>query len=276
MSSSVNDVLRSSARICAVGVGQQRAERRVAVFLARLAGELDRPPQQGFVRCPFTGSPSVTRPRPRGPATPPPGGGCRRGPSRTGRARRCPRPASAAAPGRRATWSSVPSPARRSGPVTGVPVSRSRIRGRERGHRPVAGQRSGSRSTRSRNPVMVIRSGCHASPSSHRPAQPGVAVPAEPQRDRAGAVVVLVGPGGADRPEVLVGELPALLERHAERGELLLRPADAGAEHQPAAAERVEVGRHPGDQQRMAVRHDQHRGAQPHPLGDARPARTAS
>jgi len=45
--------------------------------------------------------------------------------------------------------------------------------------------------------------------------------------------------------------------------------ADADAEDQAAAAEIVEVGGHPGGQQGMPVGHDEHRGAQPDPAGDA-------
>jgi len=82
-------------------------------------------------------------------------------------------------------------------------------------------------------------------------------------------VVRVVLPGGADREQVLVGQPAALAERDAERVELLPEPADADAEDQPATAEVIEVGGHPGDQQGMPVGHDDHRGAEQNSVGDA-------
>ena len=76
-------------------------------------------------------------------------------------------------------------------------------------------------------------------------------------------------PRGPDREQVLVGQPTAVAERDAERAELLRGPADAHAEDQPAAAEVVEVGGHPGDQQRVPVGHDQHGGAEPDLAGEA-------
>jgi hypothetical protein len=63
---------------------------------------------------------------------------------------------------------------------------------------------------------------------------------------------------GQDGPQIVVGQLPPLPERDAERVELLHRPADAHPEDQASPAEIVEIGGHPGDEQRVPVRHDQH------------------
>ena len=81
----------------------------------------------------------------------------------------------------------------------------------------------------------------------HGPAQRGVAVAADPERDGPAPVVRLVLPRGPDREQVLVGQPAAVAERDAECAELLRGPADAHAEDQPAAAEVVEVAGHPGD-----------------------------
>jgi hypothetical protein len=70
--------------------------------------------------------------------------------------------------------------------------------------------------------------------------------------------------------QVLVGQLAAPGERYAERLELLPRTARAHPEHQPAAAELVEVTRHARHQQRMPVRQHDHGRAKPHSGGDAR------
>src|SRR6476619_1738219 len=99
------------------------------------------------------------------------------------------------------------------------------------------------------------------------PAQRGVAVAADPDRDLPAPVVSGVLPGGPDGEQVLVGQPASLAERDTERVELLPGPADADAEHEPAVAEVVEVGGHPGDEQRMPVGHDEHRGAEPDPAG---------
>jgi len=101
------------------------------------------------------------------------------------------------------------------------------------------------------------------------PAQRGVAVAADPERDVPAPVVRLVPPRGPDREQVLVGQPAALAERDAERAELLPGPADAHPEDQAPAAEIVEVGGHPRDQQRVPVGHDEHRGAEPDPAGEA-------
>src|SRR6266851_1777802 len=66
------------------------------------------------------------------------------------------------------------------------------------------------------------------------PAQPGVAVAADPDRYSSAAVVLVVVPGGAHCPEVIVGQRPALLEPNSECFEFLPRPADAHAEDQPS------------------------------------------
>jgi hypothetical protein len=102
----------------------------------------------------------------------------------------------------------------------------------------------------------------------HRSTEPRVAVATDPEGDVSAAVVLLVAPGGGDRPQVVVGLGAALVEPSAERVELLPGPSDPDAEDQPTAAQVGEVGRHPGDEQGMPVRHDEDRGAEPHPFGD--------
>ena len=84
-------------------------------------------------------------------------------------------------------------------------------------------------------------------------------------------------PAGLDRAQVVVGHGAALLERQAERLEFLLRPADADAEDEPPAAELVHHRRRARRLERVAVRHDDDRGAELDPARDARePARARS
>ena len=104
---------------------------------------------------------------------------------------------------------------------------------------------------------------------AYRPTQARVAVAADPDRYPPAAVVLVVVPGGTHRPEVIVGQRPALLERNSECGELLPRPTDAHAEDQPSPAELVQVGGHASDEQWVPVRHDERRGPKPDPVGDA-------
>ena len=99
-------------------------------------------------------------------------------------------------------------------------------------------------------------------------AQAGVSAATDPDRDVAAAVVRVVLPGLADLADQLVGQAPPALEVDAERLELLLRPAHAETEHEPAAAELVEVRRHPRDQQGVPVRRDQHGGSEADRVGD--------
>ncbi len=103
---------------------------------------------------------------------------------------------------------------------------------------------------------------------AHRAEQRRPALAADPDR-HAAAVVAFVGPGGRDGRQMFVGDPAALVVGHSQGLELLPRPPDPDAQHQPAAAEVVEVGRHAGHQQRMAIGDDQHRGAERDARGDA-------
>ncbi len=76
----------------------------------------------------------------------------------------------------------------------------------------------------------------------------------------------IAGPQLHDRGQVLVGDRAPALERHAERGVLLLRPARPHAEHEPAAAEPVEVRGDPCGLQRVAVGQHGDRAAQLEPV----------
>src|SRR5215831_17880597 len=104
---------------------------------------------------------------------------------------------------------------------------------------------------------------------AHRAAHARIAVAAHPYRYPPTAVVFVVLPGRAQCPQVVVGQLPALPERDAECVELLDRPADAHPEDQASPADFVEIGGHPGGQQRVPVRHDQDRRPEPDRAGDA-------
>src|SRR6266581_1291946 len=104
---------------------------------------------------------------------------------------------------------------------------------------------------------------------THRPAQACIAVAADPDRYLSTAVVLVVLPGRADGPQVVVGQLPPLPERDAECVELLHRPADAHPEDQASPAELVQVGGHPGDEEWVPVRDDQDGRPEPDPAGDA-------
>ena len=77
------------------------------------------------------------------------------------------------------------------------------------------------------------------------------------------------GPQLAEGLEALVGDLAALLERGAQQLELLLHPARAGADDQPAVGEHVDGRQHLGRQHRRPMRHHHHRRQQPQPLGAA-------
>ena len=67
----------------------------------------------------------------------------------------------------------------------------------------------------------------------------------------------------------LVGQTAALPERHAERRELALHPAHAGAEDETAAGEHVHAREELRDRQRRPVGQDDHARAEQDPLGDA-------
>ena len=97
-----------------------------------------------------------------------------------------------------------------------------------------AGDRSSLGVRELRQPVHRLSQPGHGEPERmpcvaqpHRTAQAGLAVPADPYRYPPTAVVLVVLPGRADGPQVVVGQLAPLPERDAERIELLRRPADA-------------------------------------------------
>jgi hypothetical protein len=71
------------------------------------------------------------------------------------------------------------------------------------------------------------------------------------------------------RAQVLVGHRAALGEGHAEHPALGLDPAGAHAEDHAPAAQRVERRDHLGGDDRLAVRHDQHRRSELHAMGGA-------
>src|SRR5947209_4170523 len=60
-------------------------------------------------------------------------------------------------------------------------------------------------------------------------------------------------PALADHFQILVRQCTAMVERHAERGELLLRPTYPDAQNEPAAAQLIDVRRHARRLQRMAI-----------------------
>src|SRR5579859_2761332 len=77
----------------------------------------------------------------------------------------------------------------------------------------------------------------------------------------------VAGPQCAHGRDILVGALAATLEGNAERLELLLQPAYADAELDPAAAEIVERGDLLGQHQRVALRQDNHGRHEAQPRG---------
>jgi hypothetical protein len=76
-------------------------------------------------------------------------------------------------------------------------------------------------------------------------------------------------PERLDRGQVVVGDRPAALEGHPERGELLAGPARAHAEDEAPARQPVEVRAHARGEQGMPVRQHDHRRAELHPVRDA-------
>src|SRR3989454_8716880 len=92
----------------------------------------------------------------------------------------------------------------------------------------------------------------------HEPAEPRVLA-----RERRRAA----GPELLHRRQILVGHGAALREGHAEGGALGGDPAGADAEHDAPAGERVERGDHLGGDDRVAIRDDEHSGAEPDPAG---------
>ncbi len=72
----------------------------------------------------------------------------------------------------------------------------------------------------------------------------------------------VLAPEGADRGDVLDRARGAAAERHPERVELLLRPADADPEGEAAAAEQVERRRLLGDQDRVVLWEEEDAGRQ--------------
>ena len=75
---------------------------------------------------------------------------------------------------------------------------------------------------------------------------------------------------GVERPSTTTNSKTHACERRTKGRKLLTGPTDSDPEYEPAAGEVVEVGRHPGHQQWMPVRHDQHGGAQADPGRRAR------
>lgn len=167
------------------------------------------------------------------------------------------------------TWSIVPSPASRCGPLTGVAVSLRAIRGPARAREALFG-RGGPQPDRGfAQPRHGAAQRVPGVPEPDGPAQPRVAVAADPDRDPAGAVVGGVRPGRPDGMQVIVRQPSAPFEGDPEGGELLPCPTHSHAEDQPAAAQLVQVGRHPGGEQRVPVGSDEDRRAEPDPGGEA-------
>lgn len=106
-------------------------------------------------------------------------------------------------------------------------------------------------------------------PEPHGPAQSRVAVAADPHRDPPVAVRGGVRPRCPHVPQMLVGQSSSTLERDPEGGELLPCPAHSHAEDQSAAAQLLQVGRHPGGEQRVPVGSDEDRRAESDPGGEA-------
>src|SRR5205823_7282833 len=72
----------------------------------------------------------------------------------------------------------------------------------------------------------------------------------------------VVHPTDLHRFEILIGDGAAMLEVDVQRGELLLRPADANAEDKAAAAEHIDVGNQTRRLQRVTIWHDRDCGSQ--------------
>ena len=87
---------------------------------------------------------------------------------------------------------------------------------------------------------------------------------------RAGKADRVLAPHRPHHRDALVHAPAALAERHAERGELGLDPADPGAEDQPPLGQVLQCRQFLGERQRMAHRQHQHAGAEPDPLGEGR------
>src|SRR5262245_47673688 len=76
----------------------------------------------------------------------------------------------------------------------------------------------------------------------------------------------LVAPAGFHDPDRLVAPGAALVVRHAEELDLLLHPANPGAEDDAAGRQMIERRQHLGGEHRMAMRQDEHRRAEPDAL----------
>src|SRR5262252_7063366 len=117
----------------------------------------------------------------------------------------------------------------------------------------------------------------------HDAAQRGPRVAAHPERDvspyRLGKAThvlegeessleagALVAPAGAHDADRLVGPRAALIEGRAQQLDLLAHPSYARPENDPALREMVEGGEGLGGQHGMAVREDEHGGAELRPL----------
>ena len=72
-----------------------------------------------------------------------------------------------------------------------------------------------------------------------------------------------------DDPQRLLEATDAKIEREVERLELRLVPATAEPQHQPSAADFVELGGHLGGERRIAERDREHERTDLHPAGDA-------
>src|SRR5215475_5881708 len=79
---------------------------------------------------------------------------------------------------------------------------------------------------------------------------------------------VLLRPQRAHQLERLVAPARALLERHAERLELALEPADRGADDQAAARQDVDARQELRHRDRRAIGQDHHARAERYPARD--------
>jgi len=77
----------------------------------------------------------------------------------------------------------------------------------------------------------------------------------------------VLGPDRVETAEELVGAPAAVLEGHADRLVLVLRPADAEPHVETAAREHVQRGELLGEDDRLVEGHDQHAGAEADALG---------
>ena len=73
-----------------------------------------------------------------------------------------------------------------------------------------------------------------------------------------------------DDPEGFLEATDAVIEREVERLELRFVPATAEPEHQPSAADLVELGGHLGGERRIAERDREHQWTDLHPAGECR------